>query len=96
MIKMVTKASITHIASLAKLEFTEDETLELVKTFNNILGYIKKIKDVDTGSVQPLAHISELSNVYRDDVVEASLDREKILGNAPDSAGGCFRVPKVM
>ncbi|PKM52991.1 MAG: Asp-tRNA(Asn)/Glu-tRNA(Gln) amidotransferase GatCAB subunit C, partial [Firmicutes bacterium HGW-Firmicutes-5] len=35
-------------------------------------------------------------NVFRDDVARPSMDREKLLRNAPNQENGCFSVPKVV
>lgn len=93
---MITKQDIEHIATLAKLEFTEDEKSDLAETLGDILDYVKILDNVDTSLVEPTLHISSLKNVLRDDEVEPSLDREKVLSNAPDTADGCFRVPRVI
>ncbi|MGI6698389.1 MAG: Asp-tRNA(Asn)/Glu-tRNA(Gln) amidotransferase subunit GatC [Clostridia bacterium] len=51
---------------------------------------------LDTVPVEPMACILPYSNVFREDLVEPSMDREKVLENAPDSLNGCFRVPRVI
>ncbi len=93
---MITKKDVEYVAGLARLEFSEEEKERLVKTLGDILEYAQKLNQVDTNSVKPTAHILPLSNVYREDRVRPSMDREKILGNAPDSSNGCFRVPRVI
>ncbi len=93
---MITKQDIEHIATLAKLEFTEDEKSDLAETLGDILDYVKVLDNVNTSLAEPTLHISSLKNVLRDDEVEPSLDREKVLSNAPDTADGCFRVPRVI
>ena len=93
---MITKKDVEYVAALARLEFNEDEKEEFTKTLGDILEYAKKLSDVDTDSVQPTAHILPLNNVFREDCVDASLDRDRILENAPDKSKGCFRVPRVI
>jgi aspartyl-tRNA(Asn)/glutamyl-tRNA(Gln) amidotransferase subunit C len=93
---VITKKDVEYVAGLAKLEFTEDEKEVFTKTLGDILEYAKQLSKVDTGSVEPTAHILPLTNVYREDRVEPSMDREKILKNAPEKLKGCFRVPRVI
>ncbi len=93
---MITKREIEHIAALGKLEFSEEEKSDMVKTLGGMLDYISILDNVDTGSIEPILHISPLKNVLRDDVAEPSLNRERVLENAPDTAKGCFRVPRVI
>lgn len=93
---MITKKDVEYVAALARLEFTEDEKEELTKTLGDILEYAKKLSDVDTSSVQPTAHILPVNNVFREDRVEPSLGRDRVLENAPYKSKGCFRVPRVI
>lgn len=93
---MITKKDVEYVAQLARLEFSEEEKAEFTKTLGDILEYAKKLNDVDTGSVQPTAHILPLNNVFREDCLEPSLDRDRVLENAPDKYNGCFRVPRVI
>jgi aspartyl-tRNA(Asn)/glutamyl-tRNA(Gln) amidotransferase subunit C len=93
---VITKKDVEYVAALARLEFSEDEKEELTKTLGDILEYAKKLSDVDTSSVQPTAHILPVNNVFREDRVEPSLGRDRVLENAPDKSKGCFRVPRVI
>ncbi len=93
---MITKKDVEYVAALARLEFSEEEKEEFKKTLGDILEYAQRISEVDTEKVEPTAHILPINNVYREDKVEPSMDREKILKNAPDSHKGCFRVPRVI
>ncbi len=61
-----------------------------------ILGYVDQLAQVDTESVEPLAHATELSNAFRTDAVGPSLPREAALANAPRQDGECFLVPAVL
>ena len=61
-----------------------------------MIGFVDKLKELDTTGVQPLLHMSELDDVLRDDVVQGSLSRAEALKNAGDNDGTYFRVPKVI
>jgi aspartyl-tRNA(Asn)/glutamyl-tRNA(Gln) amidotransferase subunit C len=43
-----------------------------------------------------MAHVLEIRNVMRADVVQPSLPREAALQNAPDAEDGFFKVPKIV
>ena len=49
-----------------------------------------------TRRVEPMAHALPLHNVLRDDVVQPSLSLDQVLGNAPETDGAFFKVPKVI
>ena len=43
-----------------------------------------------------MAHVLPIKNVFREDVVKPSLDRELALSNAPLKEDGYFKVPKII
>jgi len=108
----VTEEDVTYVADLANLELTEEERSRLVRDLNSILSYIDRLNELDTGRVAPLAQVSDrygvdeskqgserFSYASRDDVplgLRPSLPREEALGNAPESDGTFFEVPKVI
>ncbi|MCL6616743.1 MAG: Asp-tRNA(Asn)/Glu-tRNA(Gln) amidotransferase subunit GatC [Anoxybacillus ayderensis] len=63
---------------------------------SNILDHIEILNELDTTGVQPMAHVTGLENVMRDDVVVTGLPREAVLANAPDEEDGYFKVPPVL
>ena len=92
----VSLKDVEHIANLARLEFDEKEKQRLTHELNEILTYIEKLKELDTSDVEPLSHVIELNNVFRDDVVHPSLPTEEALKNAPAKKDTFFKVPKVI
>lgn len=93
---MIDKSTVEHVAELARLELSDEEKEEYTQQLGNILDYVNKLDEVDTDNVQPTAHALPLKNVFRDDKVEKSLDREKVVENAPDSMRNYIRTPKIM
>ena len=92
----ITKETIEHVANLARLNFTEEEKSTLALDIEQILSYVDKLNELDTSNVKSTAHVMPVDNVFREDKVEPSYSREKILANAPSSEKGCFKVPKIM
>src|SRR5947209_7765880 len=92
----LTLADVRHVAMLARLDLKDDALARLTGQLEPILGYINKLKEVDTSGVEPMAHALPLHNVLREDVVEPSLPLEKVLRNAPETDGPFFKVPKVI
>ncbi len=87
---------VEHIASLAKLRFSEAEKETLAAELSSILEYMEKLEQLDTDGVEPMSHPASLSNVMRDDEVKTSLPVETALANAPAKQKGFFKVPKVI
>ena len=92
----VTVKEVEHVAKLARLQFTEAEKETFTHQLNEILGYVEKLNELDTTNVQPLSHVIELSNVFRQDTVRASYPLGEMLKNAPDKSEKFFKVPKVI
>ena len=92
----VSKEEVLHIASLSRLNLTEQELEKYTNDLSNIVDYANELAKIDIEGVKPTAHILDIKNVFRKDNVESSYDREKILQNAPTKAAGCITVPKVV
>lgn len=92
----ITTQEVSHVARLARLEFTEAETQTFTTQLNNILLYMEMLNRVDTAGVAPMSHAIAQTNAFREDIVTPSPGREATLANAPDTRGDFFRVPKVI
>lgn len=92
----VTKKDVEYIANLARLKFDETELENFTHQLNNILSYMEKLNELDTENIEPLSHTVENTNVFREDIVKPSIDRELALKNAPDKTDEFFVVPKVI
>lgn len=92
----ISKEMVKHIAMLSRLEFQENEIELYGEQLSRILDYVDKLNEVNTEGVEPTSHVLSLNNVFREDIVKASLPREEALRNAPDSTDKFFRVPKII
>ena len=92
----VTIKDVEHVATLARLSFSEEEKEKLTSQLNDILKYMEQLNKLDTTNVEPLAHVIELSNVFRPDEQRPCVSREDALKNAPAATEKFFKVPKVI
>lgn len=92
----VKKEDVKHIARLSKLRLNEKEIEEFTEDMNQILDYVKKLEKIDTSKVEPLSHPLEGVNVFREDKLQKSIDKEAALKNAPERTEEFFKVPKVI
>ena len=88
--------TVEYVAELARLKFTEEEISQFAEQFQNILSYIQTIEELDLEGIEPLTHILQSENVFREDVVKPSLSLEDALLNAPKRNESFFKVPKVL
>jgi len=92
----ITMELISYLEKLGRISLTEEEKEKTRIDLSSILGYIDKLNELDTDSVEPLSHALPITNVFREDVVTNSDRRDIILSNAPDKKDGCFKVPKTV
>lgn len=92
----VTLKDVEHIAGLARLELSDEEKEKFTHQLNQILTYVEKLNELDTTNVEPLSHVIELKNRFREDRVEPGLTPEEALRNAPSRTDKYFKVPKVI
>jgi len=86
-----------RIAELAKLDLTEQEVKEYSKDLSNILKWMEELKEVDVSEVEPITSVTKNKLYEREDnTEEETVEREKILSNAPENVGDYFTVPKVI
>ena len=78
------------------LDFDAAERMEIKYDLKKMIGFVDKLKELDTTGVEPLLHISGEVNVLRDDVPGNMLTKSEALQNAPQHNGSFFLVPKVI
>jgi aspartyl-tRNA(Asn)/glutamyl-tRNA(Gln) amidotransferase subunit C len=101
--QMTAKVSVDdvgRVAELAHLKLTAEETGAMQHDLNAILDYVAELNELDTTGVAPLAQVSELMDVggggLRGDALAPSLDRARVMAEAPETNGVFFKVPKVI
>ncbi len=87
---------IDYVAALSRLEVADSEREGLIKDLGSIIGYMDKLNTLDTDGIEPMSHAFPVRNVFREDKVVPSVDREVILQNAPAKKDGSFKVPKTV
>ncbi|MCX6147134.1 MAG: Asp-tRNA(Asn)/Glu-tRNA(Gln) amidotransferase subunit GatC [Candidatus Kapabacteria bacterium] len=93
---METKEIVRNIANLANLEYSESELETLVPQFEKILSYIAVIDNLDLEGIEPLPHIIDELNYFREDEPKQSVSQTDALKNAPKKNDNFFKVPKVL
>jgi prolipoprotein diacylglyceryl transferase/aspartyl/glutamyl-tRNA(Asn/Gln) amidotransferase C subunit len=89
-------SQVAHVARLARLELTDQELARYTEQLASMLDHFRDIDALDLDDVVPMTQPLPLQNVFRDDVVGPTLDREEVLAAAPDAEAGRFRVPPIL
>lgn len=75
----VTREEVEHIAHLARLQISEEETEEMANTLESILDFAKQNDTADTEGIEPTYHVLDLQNVLRDDEAIEGIPQELAL-----------------
>lgn len=89
---------ISRLARLAGLALSEEEAGASARDLNRILGYVRKIGELETKGVPPTFHPFEVSCPLRDDDPELriAVDPRAVMESAPSAEGSHFSVPIVV
>ena len=91
----LTLAEVEHIASLARLELTEEEKTRFRDQLSAILEHAARLQSLDTRSIEPTSTVLARRAPLRPDAVRPGLSVQEALANAPSAEAGQFRVPPV-
>ena len=86
---------VREIASLARLDLSQEETEMFVSQFKDILDYVSILNEVDTENVPPAYLSSANKTVIREDVIEESVPTDEFISNAPQSKDDYVVIPRV-
>jgi aspartyl/glutamyl-tRNA(Asn/Gln) amidotransferase C subunit len=92
----VGEEEVRHIALLARLHVTDQETEPLQRHLNDILEHFERLKGLDLVNVDPFAREDLDATPWREDVACSWEGREEALSEAPVRDGDFFRVPRIL
>ncbi len=92
----VTREGVANLATLARLELTEQELDHLAPQLESILGHVSTIAQVAADDIAPMTHALPLTNVTREDAVTECLGTAAALHAAPVAQNDRFQVPQIL
>ena len=87
---------VARLAGLARIALTPKEVERLAGELAVIADAVAKVSEVATPDVPATSHPIPLTNVWREDEVTATLDRDEVLASAPAAQDGKFLVPQIL
>ena len=93
---VISDETMEYVGILAKLELKDEEKESARQDMQKMLDYVDKLNELDTSKVEPMTHIFEMGNVFREDEVTNGDDRDAMLANAPEVKEGQYKVPKTV
>jgi aspartyl-tRNA(Asn)/glutamyl-tRNA(Gln) amidotransferase subunit C len=92
----LSKTDVEYIAKLARLSLDDAEKEKFARQLSDVLEYVELLKEVDTDNVEPMAQVTGLVGVTREDKIEKSdIGYKDIELNAPEFEEKAFKVPGV-
>lgn len=89
---MVSETEINDIANLADISIPKEELGTFTAQFNSILEYFDLLDAVEAGPPEDTGRY----NIFREDIVEPSLDQDAVLSNPGSSEDEFIKGPRVM
>ena len=87
---------IKKIAHLARININENEANKVSEKLEGILGLIDQMTEVNTDSIEPMAHALDIKQPLREDKVTEEDMREKSLKLSNETDQSLFIVPRVI
>jgi aspartyl-tRNA(Asn)/glutamyl-tRNA(Gln) amidotransferase subunit C len=85
-----------HVANLAKLEYSEEELVELTSEMSRILDTVSKLDNVPVDGLEATLAVGAYANRFRADEPGDCIDRDLALQNAPVARDGCFEITRIL
>lgn len=90
----VTKEQVRKIAEVTRIDLSDEEIEVLLPKLNSVVSEIKKLEEVDTEGVEPIAQITGLENVMEEDEVRQFEDISALVKCSPLAEGSFIKVKK--
>jgi aspartyl-tRNA(Asn)/glutamyl-tRNA(Gln) amidotransferase subunit C len=87
---------VAYVADLARLELAPEEVAIFQKQLSDILGYVKKLEEMNVDGIDPSLPRPDNKNHLRLDAAGQPLGVETVLKNAPQASSDLIVVPKVV
>jgi aspartyl-tRNA(Asn)/glutamyl-tRNA(Gln) amidotransferase subunit C len=95
----LTEKDVRYVAELAHLELTDEEVRKFLPQLDSILDYMRKLNELDTTQVEPMAQVTypaAQNPAIRPDAPHPTFSQDEALSNAPEPGAGYFKVPQVI
>ncbi len=93
---MIDKKDVSHIAKLARLKITDEESSQYADQLSSILKYFEQVSEIKTDNIEPLVTPTDIESFWRPDEDKKSYTTDEMLANAPEKTGNLFTVPPVV
>ncbi len=89
---------VEHIAALARIGLGEEEVEKFARELSDVLEHFRELETVNTDGIEPIGHITGVTNVFRADRAEDCDEQTKkdIMSQVPQTKDGYIKVRSVL
>lgn len=88
--------TVRHVAKLGQIALTDEEVETFTQQLGAVLEHANEIESLNLDDIAPVTHALGETNIFREDEVKPSLQRDALLEGAPSYEDGRFRVPRIL
>lgn len=94
----ITEDTIKHVATLSRLEFSDDEIGKFTEQMSSIINMANQLQEVDTEGVEETVQVVDRDTVFREDKPEhwQGQNIDTLMKNVPEKANGFIKVPVII
>ena len=92
----LTDEELRHLEKLASLRLSDESRDRFRRQLSDIIDFIRKLQGINTEGYSSKYSVTMEKQYLESDKPRDCLPREDVLGEAPDSSDGFFRVPPVI
>jgi len=92
------KKALENLQDLCKIKLKEKEIAKFAEDLKKIIDYVELLNEVDTKNIETCNYVlmDFQKNVFREDEVKNTLDKDRFLANAPDQIASMIKVPQIL
>jgi aspartyl/glutamyl-tRNA(Asn/Gln) amidotransferase C subunit len=92
------KEELETTAFVARIDIKEEEKAKYFSDINAMFEYIEILQEPDVTNLSPTTHVTELRNVWREDIVKPAPSEviDQMLAGAPAREGNFYKVQRVI
>ena len=94
--KHIPQLDVPYLAQLARLSLTPEQMAKFGGQIEQIVAYVEKLKEVNVEGIEPTAHATPVTNVFRADEPHPCGDPAPFMKNAPQQSNDLFIVAKIV
>tara|TARA_B100000427_G_C15409645_1_gene551416 strand:- start:604 stop:894 length:291 start_codon:yes stop_codon:yes gene_type:complete len=87
---------VKKLAQLSKLNLNDEEAKNMFSDFKTMVSFINQLDEVSVDNIEPLIHVHEQPNIYREDIIDQEKLKKPILKQSASHNSDYFKVPKVI